>query len=197
MRDPIRYDEISGGPTGGRPRRWTFWLTTVLVAAAVAGLAWHQRRTAEPAATPRPSATARGLFVDQVCPVRTDGRRSLAVAFRLGNGLGVPVLVRGAEPVLALGGLRPVDTVMTSGDCRQPLDTRADGNLAPGGTILVIFEFDVPAGTCPRPVPVGARLTVESGGTDRTSQLQVLPDLVGVPVAACASTLMWRGQQGS
>ncbi|HKS98162.1 MAG TPA: hypothetical protein VJT31_01415 [Rugosimonospora sp.] len=191
------YDEISGGPVGAGRRPRAFWLTVVLVAAAVVGLAWYQRRAQHPQPAPQPSAAAGRMIVDQVCPVGTDQHRGVAVSFRLTNGLGIPVLLVRAEPVLVLGGLRPVQTVMTSGNCQQPLDTHADGNLAPGGTVMIIFQFEVPAGTCPWPLPVRARLTVEAGGADRISEVPVLPDLGGMPFGTCPSTLRWRGQAGA
>jgi hypothetical protein len=171
---------------GGERRPWAFWLAVVAIAAAVAGLAWHQRRAPDPGPAPSPSAVAGRMVVTEVCPVATDQHRTLSVSFRLTNGLGVPVLVR-AEPVLVLGGLRPVRTLMTSGHCDQPLDTRADGSLAPGDTMLVIFQFEVPAGTCPQPVPVAARLTVESDGGEQVTETRILPDLGGVPFDSCPS----------
>jgi hypothetical protein len=182
-----RYDEISGGPTGGRSRPWAFWLVVAVVAVVVAGVAWQQRRAGHAVVKPQPSTPAGQLFLDQICPIGTDGHRSVAVSFRLANHLGTPVLLRRADPVLALGGLRPVRTLLTSGTCEQPLDTHADGSLAPGDALLVIFEFEVPPGTCPQPLPVGARLTVEAGGADRISEIPVRVDLGGMPFDTCPS----------
>src|SRR2546430_11515691 len=144
MSDTDRNDEISGGPSGAGPRTRTFWLVAVLVAAVVAGLAWQQRRAHDPEPAPRPSAAGR-IILAQVCPVGSDRHRRLTVAFRLSSGFAAPVLLVSAEPVLPLGGLHPVLTAMTSGSCAQPLDTHADGSLAPGDAVMVIFQFEVPA----------------------------------------------------
>lgn len=165
-----------------RRRPWAYRLIVTVLVAAVAVLAWHQRGARHPEPAPRPSPTGR-MILDQVCPVGTDRHRAVAVSFRLSNGLDAPVLVRRADPVAVPAALRAVQTLMTSGSCEQPLDVHADGSLAPGDKLLVIFQFEVPAGSCPRPVPVRARLTVEAAGTDRVSEIAILPDLCPAALA--------------
>lgn len=187
MSDDGGLDVIMGGPGRLPVRPWLVRLAVVLAVVVLAVLALYQRRARHPGVVAQPSPSATRMVVDQVCPVATDGYRTVTVSFRLTNKGGAPVRLLRIEPTLVLGGMRPVATLMTSGACDQPLDTAADGTLGPGDTLMVIFQFQPSPGTCPRPLPVRARLTVQSAGAEQVTELPVLPDLGGLPFGTCPS----------
>jgi hypothetical protein len=188
MAGEMSVDEISGGPRRRPLPSWAFWLCVGVVVAALAAAVLVQRRHTHPPATAASPVPGR-VAVDTVCPVtaHTDGRRSLTVSFTLGNHGAEAVTVVRVEPVLVLGGLRPVSTATAAGTCERQAPAPEDGTLAPGGSLLVTFQFDVPPGTCPAPLPVQASVRVRAHGTTTVSQLAVLPDLGGVAFDACPS----------
>lgn len=187
-------DEISAGPPerpGRRPPRWIFWLVVTAVAAGVVGVALTQRHGGSSSVVaPSPPITMFGrVRVDTICEVHVDGDL-LTVSFTLVNGTTWPVdlLAVRADPVLP--GLLALGSTTKPGTCGQPGPVRGTDTadpLAPGGSVLVTFEFSVPAGTCPRPVPIAADLRVRVGAAESDSSLPVLNDLGGTAFTGCAS----------
>jgi hypothetical protein len=183
-----KYDEISGGPAG-RPRRpWRFWLIATLVAATVAGVALYQRGGRSPATTPTTPPPQGRVLVAAVCPVTSDGHRSLTVSFVLRNDTGAAVRIRTVDPVPIMEGLRQVSVTTAAGTCENRGPAPVEGALRAGGTLLVTFQFEVVAGTCPQPIPVQVAVQIEARGELTTSQLPVLNDLGDVPFDTCPTT---------
>ena len=187
-------DEISAGPPerpGRRPPPWMFWLVVAAVAAGVVGVALAQRHdTTTTAPAPSPSIRMFGrVRIDTVCDVSVD-RDLLTVSFTLVNGTNWPVDLLAVEPDPVLPGLLALGATTKQGTCGQPGPARTPETtnpLAPGGSVLVTFEFTVPAGSCPRPVPVAASLRLRVGAAESDSSLPVLNDLGAATFAGCAS----------
>jgi hypothetical protein len=194
-------DEISNGPERN-PRSSRFWvaLSAVLLLLAVLALLvrWNGQGSpdAAPSATalpgnPPPTAVlptvptvARYVNTGTVCPVVTDHRHTLAVSFTVVSLAATAVTVTGVEPVLPVGGLRPVDTAVTGGICASPAAAPPGTTLEPGRTLLVTLRFELPD-DCPHPYPVQADVHVRADGPVVTNRLGVLPDLGGIPFDTC------------
>lgn len=122
-----------------------------------------------------------------VCPVSTDHRTTLSITLVLRNDTQVTERVEGLAPALPLGGLVDQGVVIRSGSCQVPFGkpVKADGQVLPAGTtILVTLHLGLPR-TCPQPLPVGLDVTLSISGDVRAESLSLFDDLGSIPFATC------------
>jgi hypothetical protein len=190
-------DELRQGPEQGS-RLVARWMTTVVlvvlvVAGAVAVLRNDGSRRAAPTPQPSnspthrpPSANPELLITSSqdVC-TKTDHRRTLTVSFGLVNLSSQPVVVEKVKPVLPLGGLRLTHQSIGLASCRRVFGAQESRALTAGGSLVVLFTFDLPK-DCPKPLPVEAEVTVSnSDGLRIREPIHVLSDLGGLEFDQC------------
>ena len=129
------------------------------------------------------------VSAQQICPVSTDHRTTLAISFILHNDTPVTERVQQLKPALPLGGLVSRGVVIRSGTCTGPSGTavRPAGQvLAAGTTMLVTVHLGLTK-TCPHPLPVELDVTLSINGDVRAQQLSLFNDLGSIPFASCTS----------
>jgi hypothetical protein len=125
-----------------------------------------------------------------ICPVSTDHHSTLAITLVLLNDTEVTEHITGLSPALPLPGLVDKGATIRSGSCVAPSGkaAKADGQvLPPGTTILVTLHLGLPA-TCPQPSPVGLDVTLSIEGNIRSEQLSLFNDLGSVAFDTCPTS---------
>jgi hypothetical protein len=198
MSDDPEFEEIGHGPdrpVGGFRLSWLL-ITLVLVGAGVVAFIQHRSTVAAHPASTASTGPARPALVQQpaapfvavgdICPVVTDHRHVLTVSFTL-VGL-TPELVRvtGVEPVLPLGGLRPLATTVEGGTCVRPHSV-VNRVVLPSEGLLVTMRLALPKG-CPQAFPVMANIHELVDGRPVIDGVPVLSDLGNVTFVTCEPT---------
>ena len=187
-----------GGPASGRP--WGgargIVIGAALVALAAALLLGVNGRHRQAAGRARPAGASTSVTTVSPAGSTVIGATGSQCAIQQGRTLqlGIEIInqsdrtvaVRQVRAVLPLGGLHAIATQL--GPCGllpQPgLDRVA--SLAPGATGWLAATFDVLV-NCPRPLPVGFKVSYVQDGRLATSELSGFPDLGQVRYSYCAT----------
>jgi hypothetical protein len=125
-----------------------------------------------------------------ICPVVTDGRTTMAISFVLQNTTPLVEEIVQVKSVLPVTGSNLRSVALHLGTCAHPgsqAGSPVQHVLEPGGTALITLHFGLPK-QCPQPYPVIADIDVSLMGNLREEELRIFNDLGTVKFATCPTS---------